>query len=397
MTHPLLRYIQSRPDEGGYIPTFGHIATALDVYRTVAIADVENRPEAWCFTDTASAGALGRLIDGPILGRSDIEQAESALRSILLHDFVDVIVPCAKAIGDKGFVGYLRFDKHQRKEAAFIGMNVVPCRDLLFTVELVGTKDGKIVSSTNVGSGLVGCSVDDQVDNYRKLVSSCSDVANAFPMQVGAASYFSLVQLNNKTMGGPASFIDSLYKRIYRPWTEVAQAEPSLFLDVKLPPFVSIVLSRATNREHIPDVLSALRDELSDVRKDLVRLNNMLDGSTTQAEIHALVRRVNESFDAIVPEALMTDTERRWRRLVSVFSLFKAARQIYSVAVDPLSADPDRFADCFQSTRAAVLKSQRIVSRSVSAEKFADLLRVDSVRDMITSHFRADELQRLRQ
>lgn len=397
MSYPQLNFLVTRSNEGGYVPTYGHIATSCDIYRTVALHTVENRPEAWCFTDTASAGALGRLIDGPILGKVDIENAESAIRAVLLHDFVDVLVPCTKTIHENGYIGYTRFDQHQRNDAAFAGMNVAPCRDLLAAFEMVRVKNGEIIESTYRESRLVGSAIESNEENYQKLISVCADFANAFPMQLGAAAYFAMKDFNAKIAGGSAGFIDSLYARIYKPWIEVVQSEPTLFLDVKLPPFVSIVLSRAPNRGRIPETLSELREELGEARQDLVRLNAMLDGTASQADIHSQVRRVNESFDAIVPEALLTDVERRWRRIASVFSFVRPVRQIYSVAVDPLSADPEKLAQVFQSTTNAVLKNERIVSRSVSAAKFAELLRVESVRGMLTSHFDEGELRRLQQ
>ncbi len=400
MNYPTLRYFVTRPDEahasGGpsaLIPTYGHIASSIDVYRSVAVADVLRRPEAWCFIDTDAAAALGRVIDGPIQARSDIEKAESALRAILLHDFVDIFVPCVKARYNSNFTGYLRFDEGRRNEAAFTALNSAPCRDFLLAVELVDVADGLITGSSNPDSGLIGKAIENKQSNFGSVLATAASVANALPMQVEAATYFSCDEFAAAVKPTAAGFIDQLYRRIETPWQQVAQLAPSLYIDVKLPPFIAIVLSRSPFRKDIPGILAALREELAEVRKDLVRLNNMLDGSFSQVDLHAQVRRVNESFDAIVAESLLTDAEQRWRLIKSVFTFLKPMRQIYSAAMDPLAADPDKLAEIFSYTQKAVLNNSRIVSSSVSAKKFAELLRVDSIRGLVTSHFSPEEIQ----
>lgn len=88
--HPNIKYLVTRPDESAsrsgvstYIPTLGHPASSIDIYRTVGIHSIENKPRSWCFTDLEAAAALGRVVDGPIKSGSDIDDAESALRAIL--------------------------------------------------------------------------------------------------------------------------------------------------------------------------------------------------------------------------------------------------------------------------------------------------------------------------
>lgn len=397
VTRPSVFYYMTRPEEptgmpGPYIPTFGHIASAVDVYRAVAVAEVRDHPESWCFTDMDSAAALGRVVEGPILSRADIAKAETALRAILLHEVVDIVVPCVKAKHSTGFSGYARFDKDLRNQAAFEAMNAAPCCDHLLAVESIEVRDGEIVESTNPNSHLLGRAFDAGTQNFAELTTSAATVANAFPMQLRAASHFSASAFVTAAKASPAGFIDDLYERIERPWMTVAQAEPALFVDLKLPPLIAVVLTRAGHRADIPAVLRELREELAPVRVDLIRVNRMLDSAVTQADLHAQVRRIHESFDAIVPEALMTDAERRWRRITSVFDFARPLRQIYSAAVDPLAADADMLIEIFNSTREAVLRNRRIVSRSVPAATFAELLRVDAARDLVTSHFSANEI-----
>lgn len=376
------------------IPTFGNIATTFDAYKAVGIVDVGSRPRSWCFTDTTAAAALGRIVDGPIHSQTDIASAEEALRAVLLYDFVEVLIPCAKAKYDSGnMVGYHRFDKRERSEAAFKATRVAPCRDLLYASEFIRISNGEIVESTNLDSKIVGSSSDDDSLAYGLLTGSCADLANALPITIGAAAHFASDALQRPLRPGAAGFVTQLYSRIYKPWMEVAQSQPYLYCDLKLPPLLAISLDRASERSDLPRVLNELRQELSDARNELNAMNEMLESSNSQAEIIRQSRRIQECFDAIVPEALLTNTQRKQRRITSVFRILKPISQLYSAAVDPLSLEATEFADVFNSVQATILNEGRIVSRCSSALKFSSLLRTGSIRDIMTSHFTEDEIR----
>jgi hypothetical protein len=374
-----------------YIPTFGHIASAFDVYRIVGLGPTENKPDSWAFTDLESTAALGRIVDGPIVSGEDIDRAESAIRAALLYEFAEVAVPCVKADHGNGFIGYLRFDKEVRNKASFEAFGCVPCRDHLLAIEYVSVDSGEIVQSSFAESHLVGKAAADAQPNLDYVTARSSEIAATLPMQFGAATHYTGASYAAITERSPSGFIDELYSRVYRPWMEVAQAGPQLSVDLKLPPLLAIVLSRANSRGDVPAVLVELREEMAPIRADLISLNRMIEACVDQREIHARTKRISESFDAIVAEALLTPVDLRWRRFVSVFNLLKPVKQIYTVAVDPLAADHEKFLEIFQSATAAVQQDGRIVSRCVAASKLAELLKVGSVRDMVTSHFSKDE------
>ncbi|WP_323949304.1 hypothetical protein [Aeromonas caviae] len=112
-----------------------------------------------------------------------------------------------------------------------------------------------------------------------------------------------------------------------------------------------------------------------------------------QAEIISQTKKVNESFDAIVPESLLTTAELRWRRVVSIFNFIRPVQQLYSIAADPLSAEPGKFFDLVQSAKNVVRKDSRIVSRSIPAAKMAELLKIGNIRDSILTHFTEQEVK----
>ncbi|TLS77389.1 hypothetical protein FE236_03740 [Mariprofundus erugo] len=344
-------------------------------------------------TDTEAAAALGRIIDGPITSRDDIEKAESALRAMLLSDYVQVVVPCIKGQHENGYIGYIRLDKHVRNDAAFEAFLSVPSRDLLFATEFVTVSDGKVTESSSSNSAVVGVDVERISCRYKRLQKTSSELAVALPIQLGAFGYYSDGALSSSARCGTAGFIDELYRRVYRPWMEIAQSTPSLFAELKLPPLVAIVLSRAPNRECIPKVLKDLYDELSSTRNELNLMNQMLDKTMNQSDIVAQTNRINESFDAIVPEALLSDATRRKRTIATVFNFIKPVRQLYTIAADPLSINQKDLQEMFKSITASIASEPRIVSRNVPAAKFAELLRVDSVRESILTHFIGSEVK----
>lgn len=396
---PKVLYLVTRQDEGKntpgggpLIPSLGHPTSVIDLYRTVGVQAVENKPPSWCFTDIEAASALGRIIDGPINSGVDLDYAESALRAILLHEYTEVLVPCVKASHSNGFFQYLRPDNKLRNDATFSAFRVANSFDRLFATEFVTVSNGRFTESSNSRSTLIDTEIESFDPQYSSIVKTVGEMAHAFPTQVGATTSFANPKFQSHIKSGPAGFIDELYSRVYRPWHEVAQSVPTVNLELKLPPLLAIVLSRAPWREQIPEVLWELRQEMAELRSELNRLNAMIDSCMSQAELFAQQQKVNESFDAIVPESLLTQASLRKRRVFSIFNLVRRVRQLYSIAADPLAADPDEFFKMVQGAKSVVATDSRIVSRSIPAATMAELLRVPSIRETIKTHFTAKEV-----
>jgi len=396
MNVPTLQYYVSHSEESDneheYIPTYGHPATNFDLYRTTSIEHVNDLPESWCLTDTDAEGALGRIIDGPIRSKTDIESAEAAICALLLHEHIQIVVPVFKAHFSNGTTNYIRLDKEERSEAAFTAFNIAPCSDSLFAVERLEIADGMVVGSSNINSIAKGLALNNLSSAYRPALALVGDFALALPMDFQAATHYACPEFSFASNQGASGFIDELYSRIHRPWMEMAKSAPQLHVNVSLPPLIAIVLSRASHRSNIPQVLAELRDELTDVRLKLIEMNNFLASTTSQADIIKYSTKMNSMFDAIVPESLLTTAERRKRSLMSVFQFFKPTLPLYSIALDPLSASPDKFKELYSSISNAVATDSKIVSRNVASAKFAELLRVESMRDSLTTHFSRDEI-----
>lgn len=401
--HPKIRFYAPHDDESviqglgtPYIPTYGLIASNFDAYRAVGIHSVESKPESWSYIDTDAMGALGRFIDGHIVSKDDFTKVEHLLRALLLTDHVEVLVPCLKASHSGGMYGYLRLDKNERNSASFETMQAFNCKDVLFATEFVSVHNGVIEHSSSENSVVVGHTLENINSCYRQLLRETSDAALGFTVGVGASSCFGSPELSASTNYGFKGFAESMYARIEKPWLEIVQDVPSLDISLKIPPLISILLSRTNSRAEIPSMLIDLKDEFTVVRKELNRLNQKLDDTQPQAELRDLTKKVNESFDAIVAESMLTLPQRRYRKIASVFNFIKPVRQLYSLAVDPLSANIGELRALYQSTSEAVSKDSRIVSRNIAAEKVSELLRGESIRQSLTTHLSNRELELLR-
>jgi len=397
---PNTKYWVTRPEKtrkdgirpSSYIPTIGHITSVFDVYRTAGIHSITNRPDSWSVTDIESVSALGRVIDGPIASKDDIAKAESAIRAALLYDFAEVFVPSLKIDYGNGFISYERLDKDIRNQASFEGFSCVPCRDQLLAAEFLTVKDGQILTSSNEDTKLIGKSIEDSNFCLNYVREITADISVSLALDYKATSHFSDRLFTNADRSA-SGFIDSMYDRIELSWDKKLASIPKLSFNATLPPLISIVLFRANQRSDIPNVLRELREEMEVVRNQLNDINQVLESGSSEADIASFVQKYSESFDAIVPEAFLTNAQRNKRKIIEIFNFIRPIRSIYSLVADPLNIDREKLFEVVSQIEKVVSTDSRIIARSVAAEKMSDLLRVESLHNCIKTHFNESELK----
>lgn len=361
-----------------YIPTEGVIASAFDAYRTFEISHIENQPDSWSMIDVDSIAALGRLIDGPIIGKEDLVGAEQALRAMLFHESTQVLVPSLKV--DQGdLIGYRRLDKGLRNSASYDALKMLDSRDLIFATEYLDVREEVVISSTNPRSGLLNFPIGNIANGYELVLKSSSEISITLPNRIGATTYFSNPELTKHFLNYESGFIKQLYDSIEKPWFEVAQASPPINVDIKLPPLIAIVFSRASYRDNILDVIFQLREELASSRKELIRFNKLIDEGLSQRDYMAQATKIQDSFNAIVAESLMTDAEVMKRRILGVWSLIKPVANAYVASNFTLFQTLDDFMSVYQSMEDRVKKSSRIVSRNVPASTMSEMLKIKNI------------------
>ncbi|ETX09438.1 hypothetical protein MUS1_08775 [Marinomonas ushuaiensis DSM 15871] len=390
MNHPSPVYmaINNGENTSPYVPTFGLPASGADLYKILSVEYIKNPAPSWCFTDVDSAAALGRIIDGPITHGSDLAAAETALRAILFHEKVDVLIPTIK-VNEGNFSRYERLDRGIRNEASFKAFQIANAFDFLPAVELVQVGEGKILTSTNPNCNFISDDYKNLNLQYNSTLNAVADFAHALPIQSGASTCFSNPALMKGIPHSAAGFIDKLHKQVDLSWN--VKSTPSMGLNISLPPLLAIVLSRSNNREDIINTLKEVRQELCDSRVELATLNEMLDKCMDHRDIEYQSQRYEESFSCIVAESRLTNAQVNWRSLKKIYRWMLPAVQLTSMAVNPLTIGPVELAKLYRSTVSAVNKDERLVSRSIAASTVANLLKVPNIKETIDTLFTNEE------
>lgn len=393
-------YIVTSPDEvrglgGGassYIPTLGAATSAIDQYRTVAVHQT-NLPELGAaLTDVTAAAALAKIAEGGLSSHRELEAAETALQALLLHERVHVLTHAPKVDHGNGLVTYARQDAGRRTNLAFQLMNLAGSRDFLIAPEFLRVKDGRVVSSTSIRSPLVGKMADQLAQGRPYWSEDVEDAINVAIEMHGIPAYLTHPALVRTRLG--EGFAKQFYKRIRQPWDQAVGQMPKIVCTFSLPPLLAITLDRLNNRADLASVLADLRDELAPVRRELLEFNQVVTASTTETEVEARVRRINESFDGIVPEARLTDVQRRRRMALSIQKL---ARPLIKFAAGFVTKSGASFQDALNAAGGvadAVEESGALVDRTVTAKTFAGLLRdTEALQALVKYHLSPVEIQ----
>ena len=236
-----------------------------------------------------------------------------------------------------------------------------------------------VTSSSNPRSGLINRSIESFGNGYELVLKSSSEVSITLPNRIGATTYFSNSELTKHFSNYESGFIKRLYDSIEKPWFEIAQASPLIEVDIKLPPLISIVLSRASYRDEIPNVIRSLREELTASRKELTRFNSLIGEDLNQRDYMAQVNRIQDSFNAIVAESQLTDAEIMKRKILGVWSLIRPVANVYVASNFTMFNTLDEFMTVYRSMEDRVKKSSHIVSRNVPASTMSEMLKVDNI------------------
>jgi hypothetical protein len=324
------RYLVLYPDEvrgfgsgpSSYIPTFGAAATAVDQYRTVAVASTNLPDLGAAFTDVHAVTAIARVAEGGITDVVELEAAETALQALLLHDIVHILIPSPKIGTGNGVISYLRQDEKQRTQFGFDLFALAKSCDWLVAPEFIQVTDGVFAKSTLPESPLIGMPVEDIRSGTKKYWNE--EVVEAINVTVeshGIPAYFTDPALVRSRRGD--GFSKRFYHRMRQSWDKAVGDIPPIVCTFALPPLLAIVLNRLNNRADLRSIVVDLRAELAAVRTELRDFNNLVTQSTSSSDIEASVRRIVESFDAIVPESRLSGAQRRQRRILSIQGLVR--------------------------------------------------------------------------
>jgi len=362
-------------EDKAYIPTKGHPTSASDMYRVVG--HVETGHEGWnsCMTDIDTCLGLARVIEGEVTSWSDIQAAEVALQLLMWHDRVDIMLPGFKQITN-GFSSYVRCDDN-RTQLSFELFNPLKAYDSIYAIERVETKGGIILNSTYQDSAIVGHSIENVQADYLNKTPAQGNLFSSLAIDFSVPAYFSNPNLEanyHKT-----GYFNKLYETVSKDWNENKYKTPSIDFNLRLPPLLSIVLTRSKNRENMLDAIFDLREELKDSREEMLKLNAVLKGSRNEIELEQEAKRIMSSFESIYP-ASRYDGSRIIYPILKSFQFLKS----------PLEMMIQEFSPDYKASNPHVY-----VNRTVTGRMFKDLLVTDSMYNLIKQNFTKSEIKNL--
>jgi hypothetical protein len=247
------------------------------------------------------------------------------------HDRIDVIVPGFK-YRQGSLVSYARCEE-PRSELAFELFRPCDPYDVTYAVEEVSIEDGAVKSSSLSDSAIVGLGLGTAMATYLKATPLQAAAISAIPPHMGVPAYFSDPLLER--FAGQRGFSGEFYRIIRRDWDQATAVVPDLDYTVPLPPLVSIVLDRSSNRSGVPEAIRSLRDELAPVRAEMLQLSESLRGPYAQREIEGRCREVIASFEAVVPAS----RKAAGSFLLPLLRLYSAIKSPLDLLIKHLSPD----------------------------------------------------------
>jgi len=265
-------------------------------------------------TDDDAIQALNTLIIGPVESWDIIEKAEMALRSFILHDRVDCIFPAVLVTYDFAQNTQPVYE-HPKWPHALVDLthHVNMFHRFVFN-SWISIRNKKQFNEISRWAGHKNDVIDGQyfghlhknipkvVEPYLQSVRLYESLV-ATPTILGAATYFTnnlYTAIENKKVrkANPQEWL----KQIDKDWEANLLRLSAIGFNLKLGPFLSIVLSRASNRENIPLAIIEFREEMKSPRAQLWGMLQELQFDDLQQQLHK-ADKILKSAQSIIPSA----------------------------------------------------------------------------------------------
>ena len=125
------------------------------------------------------------------------------------------------------------------------------------------------------------------------------------PLEFGVPAYLTNPLLESSF--DKAGYFYNLYKALNSDWNSSEFIPPTIESSIRLPPLLSIVLSRASSRDAIPEAIIEIRGETAQVRNEILGFNAMISGAYNQVELENECKRITQSFESIFKSSRYED------------------------------------------------------------------------------------------
>ena len=274
--------------------------------------------------DSHTIMELDKLVTGNVDSWDTLDTVELALKSIILHERLYWIVPAVlvvslyngvkSGVGNDGVVrddtGSVVYPKYQKPQAFMEVLQKSGASSYAVYSAHVDIKNDAPVTGSVFW-----------IENYKKLMSNDSNVVkNVFnesfkipfykdsffssPKAIGSATYFGKNRDRkyefNLIKNNSPQFPEKVFKKLDESWGQEVSGT-SIGLNLRVGPFLSIVLSRANNRNEIPETVIQLREELAESRNELWQLFSSPLTEKRSAIAVKNIRKLNDAIQSIVP------------------------------------------------------------------------------------------------
>ena len=334
----------------GPIESFVPHPTQLKQTWAPAMAHLAGEPRGWqrglelAIVDVALVEAVKRLASGPIDTWEHLEAAELAVRALVLHQHVHVLVPGVLVTEPEGWTW--QFYVSPPEPVAMLDVwraaNVfhrVVFRDWVRSPapdeplqSIISDPFWSAQENDFRRSALSALASHERKRAKERILWRCLEETPlgagfvATPATVGAAAYFAddrlrLLPRSDRGIDQPhARIADALY----RAWRARFPAAAAIGVPIGPGPFLAIVLSRASTRDQIPLVIQELRAQLVDPWREVWRRMDVLREIPNPDHVERESAKVLRAVEAVVPHA----TPARYQAFRWLSGLGAAAKDI---------------------------------------------------------------------
>ena len=381
--------VKDHPFFGGFL-----LASELfDGFRREYLFENPRRFRAHAYMDVHVNNGLDRLLTGRITSLSDLQCAELALYSLLLHENTDVILPSA-LVSDSafmaGFKGYCAL-RPQRSDTTAEVMQLCKAMDLIYAPEFCNGSAGKIVESSLKHSLLINQQYDGMAFPHFEVSGRYLEDLALFPQQLDGYAYLGDSAIDKALL--ECGVISALRKRLSEDWTSEWNRISHRSLTIVLPPLIAILFQRCQSRDDLPKEIIKLRDELSEVRRELRNFDEQLRAVGTVADIAQTHDRIMCTFKHIVPSVFRTNIEHRAQTICwAIDSLFGLKDLFTPKGLQNATKRVFRYDRDFHAGK----PPRRIMNSTVTSKTIGNLLRVEGMEELCNDILYQDEIDKLR-
>ncbi len=305
-----------------YVPTYGltGVAYQAGIPPNESWRDGDYGPNS-AILDTSAISSLDMTVVGPVTSWDQLDAAELAIRAIILHERlywqqpgILVVSPESTVKGKSPPViqdgGHVIYPRYTEPQAIMDVLRQSGASSYAVYSTWIYVKDDIPVEGHEFW-----------LRNYGRLRSNDPDVVKqvfresfeidyfrnsyfASPKAIGAGAYFGSAKdrsYETELMRGHVSAMPEKALKLFdENWKDNVSGE-GVGLNIRLGPFLSIVLSRAGSRTDIPNVVMELREEFQESREEFWRL--FTEPLTEKRAVVAIrkLRNIERAIQSIVP------------------------------------------------------------------------------------------------